>query len=61
MNQFDIDKSYSSPYDQFLRKFDSLHEKTPSQLKEIQKHERIAALRDQVAVLDDKKDIWPDF
>ena len=35
MNLEDIDKAYVSPYDEFLAKFDSTHELSESQLKEI--------------------------
>lgn len=48
MNPLDIDKAYVSPYDRFLRSFDACHEKTASQLSEIEKHQRIAQLRDDV-------------
>ena len=47
MNNDDIDKAYVSPYDRFLFEFDACHEKTASQLKEIKKHQRIFAQRDQ--------------
>ena len=46
MTAHDIDKFYVSPYDKFLYTFDKEHEKTASQLKEIEKHRRIANLRD---------------
>lgn len=46
MNSYDIDKAYVSPYDQFFYSFDANHEKSASQLKEIQKYQRIFALRD---------------
>ena len=46
MNSYDIDKAYVSPYDRFLYEFDACHEKSASQLKEIKKHQRIFALRD---------------
>ena len=61
MNSPDIDKAYVSPYDIFLFGFDAKHEKTPSQLKEIKKHERIAKLRDEVQP--DKGDdaLWEAF
>lgn len=60
MSKLDINKAYVSPYDKFLYKFDQEHEKSASQLKEIKKHQRIAALRDNPAPeLTD--DIWEDF
>ena len=46
-NSFEIDKHFVSPYDKFLRKFDEEHpEKSASQLKEIEKHRKIAEKRD---------------
>ena len=42
----DIDKLYISDYDKFLFDFDKSHVKTPAQLAEINKHSRIASLRD---------------
>ena len=47
MSTQDIDKAYVSPYDQFLFRFDKEHKKSPSQIKEIKKHERIFELRDK--------------
>ncbi|MDF2868294.1 MAG: hypothetical protein K0S11_1764 [Gammaproteobacteria bacterium] len=42
------DKSYISELDQFLMEFDSQHrKKSAAQLKEINKHQRVANLRDQ--------------
>ncbi|WP_019218005.1 CBU_0585 family protein [Legionella tunisiensis] len=61
MSQNDIDKAYVSPYDKFLFEFDAKHKKSPSQLKEIKKHKRIAYLRDS-AKRDEKDDeIWGGF
>jgi hypothetical protein len=42
----DIDKAYVSPIDEFLFGFDATHEKSTSQIKEIEKHLKIAAKRD---------------
>jgi hypothetical protein len=61
MNQIDIDKAYVSPYDQFLFNFDATHEKTASQLQEIKKHQRIAAMRDHVCVGGDEEIVWDQF
>lgn len=61
MSTLDIDKFYISPYDKFLRKFDKNHDKTVSQVKEIEKHQRIAHLRDHVIVENTKDTIWADF
>ncbi|MDP3562512.1 MAG: CBU_0585 family protein [Legionellaceae bacterium] len=60
MNKQDIDKKYISPIDEFLRDFDETHQKTPSQLKEIKKYQRIFALRDNK---DEKKsdELWTEF
>jgi hypothetical protein len=46
MNKLDIDKSYVSPYDKFLYGFDATHEPSPAQRKEVEKYQRIFALRD---------------
>ena len=61
MNKNEIDKSFVSEYDVFLRQFDATHEKTASQQKEINKHERIAKLRDGKASDTDSQEIWEDF
>jgi hypothetical protein len=61
MNKHDIEKAYVSPYDRFLYEFDATHEKSLSQLKEIKKHERIAALRDSSNSLDSQDEIWKEF
>lgn len=61
MNKHDIEKAYVSPYDRFLYEFDATHEKSLSQLKEIKKHERIAALRDSPNSLDSQDEIWKEF
>lgn len=57
----DIDKAYVSPIDRFLYEFDRTHEKSPSQLKEIAKHRRIAALRDEPILEKELNDIWSEF
>ena len=61
MNTIDIDKFYVSPYDKFLRNFDSTHELTESQMKEIEKHQRIAYQRDHQINQDSKDKIWAGF
>ncbi len=61
MNKHDINKAYVSPYDKFLYKFDATHDKTASQLKEIEKHQRIALLRDQADAIDNKDEVWTGF
>lgn len=45
-NNHDIDKSYVSPYDVFLKQFDKTNPPSLSQIRERQKHDRIARLRD---------------
>lgn len=60
-NDNDIDKAYVSPYDKFLFGFDATHEKSASQIKEIQKHERIAHMRDDKNYKDEKGEIWEEF
>lgn len=57
----DIDKSYISPYDKFLCDFDKKHSKSTSQQKEIEKHRRIAALRDNPAVAEKQGQLWDAF
>jgi hypothetical protein len=61
MTKHDIDKAFVSPYDKFLYKFDATHDKTASQLKEIEKHQRIALLRDQPDAADGKDEVWTGF
>lgn len=60
-NDIDIDKAYISPYDKFLYAFDASHDKTKSQLKEINKHNRIFKLRDNKSEKGEKGDIWESF
>lgn len=57
----DIDKAYVSPYDKFLFEFDASHQKTASQLREIEKHQRIALMRDDKEYIDPNSAIWADF
>ena len=61
MTKHDINKAYVSPYDKFLFEFDATHEKSESQLKEIKKHQRIAALRDNDTPDNGAKEVWKDF
>ncbi|MDI9818692.1 MULTISPECIES: CBU_0585 family protein [unclassified Legionella] len=61
MSKIDIDKAYVSPYDKFLFEFDSTHAKSASQMKEINKHKRIAYLRDNAEPKDSREEIWEDF
>jgi hypothetical protein len=60
-NKQDINKAYVSPYDEFFYKFDATHDKTASQLKEIQKHQRIFALRDHATPEQAVVEIWEEF
>lgn len=61
MSTSDIDKAYVSPYDKFLFEFDATHKKTASQVKEIEKHERIARMRDDKEYKNEKGEIWEEF
>ncbi len=61
MKNQDIDKIYFSPIDKFLYTYDRDHAKSASQIKEIQKHERIARLRDVAEERDAQGEIWKDF
>lgn len=61
MNSNDIDKAYVSPYDKFLFEFDATHSKSLSQIKEINKHKRIALMRDNKDYTKDKSDLWEEF
>lgn len=42
-----IYKNYVSEIDKFINEFDKTHPKSESQLAEIQKHQRVFALRDK--------------
>lgn len=57
----DINKAYVSPYDKFMYEFDLTHSPSLSQQKEIQKHQRIAELRDNPDAVDSKAEIWEEF
>lgn len=58
----DIDKAYVSPYDRLLATFDATHEKSASQLKEIEKHAFIFERRDNpIASSEVNDDIWTNF
>ncbi len=61
MNTNDIDKSYVSPYDKFLYEFDATHSKSESQIREIEKHERIALMRDDKDYKEERGEIWEAF
>lgn len=61
MTNDDIDKAYVSPYDKFLFEFDATHEKSASQLKEIEKHQRIATMRDDKHYKAEKGELWEEF
>lgn len=61
MSKHDIDKAYVSPYDKFLFEFDATHNKSASQIKEIQKNGRIAHMRDDKNYNSDKGEIWEEF
>lgn len=60
-SKFDINKSFVSVYDKFLKQFDKTHALSASQLKEIKKHERIQQLRDSKTDNKSSGEIWEDF
>lgn len=57
----DIDKFYVSPFDKMMRQFDATHPSSASQIKEIEKHAKIAKLRDEAIVDNEKEKIWSGF
>lgn len=61
MSKHDIDKKYVSPFDKFLFGFDSTHAKTPSQLAEIKKYQRIFDLRDNKNIQNTDPTVWKEF
>lgn len=61
MSTNDIDKAYVSPYDKFLFEYDATHEKSTSQLREIQKHLEISKKRDLKEHKDERLEIWESF
>ncbi len=61
MSAHDINKSYVSPYDKFLFEFDATHAKSESQVKEINKHKRIALMRDDKEYKKTNSEIWEAF
>ncbi len=61
MSNGDINKAYVSPYDKFMFEFDANHEKSKSQIKEIEKHARIAKLRDNPEAQVEQDEIWIEF
>ncbi|QMT61248.1 MULTISPECIES: CBU_0585 family protein [unclassified Legionella] len=61
MNSDDIDKAYVSPYDKFFFEFDATHNKSASQVKEINKHKRIFMMRDNKDYVNEKGEIWEEF
>lgn len=61
MNSDDIDKAYVSPYDKFLFEFDATHNKSASQIKEINKHKRLSLMRDNKDYKSETGEIWEEF
>lgn len=61
MNPVDIEKFYVSPYDKMFHGFDKDRKKSASQQKEIDKHARIAQLRDNPHAKGDGQMLWEDF
>jgi hypothetical protein len=60
-SNLDIDKFYVSPFDKMMREFDATHDKSISQIKEIEKHKKIATLRDNPIEENAKDKIWSGF
>lgn len=56
MSSNDLDKAYVSPYDRFLFEFDATHDKSPSQLKEIKKYQKIFEQRDNATAVNEQDD-----
>lgn len=61
VNTIDIDKFYVSPFDKMMRQFDKAHDKSVSQMKEIEKHQKIAQLRDHPIEDNSQDKIWSGF
>lgn len=61
MSTDDLDKAYVSPYDKFLYAFDASHTPSKSQLEEINKHKKIAEMRDNKDYKEADKKIWEGF
>lgn len=57
----DIDKFYVSEFDKMMRQFDASHPRSISQLKEIEKHQKIAHLRDNERDKNSNDKIWSGF
>ncbi len=57
----DIDKFFVSPFDKMMREFDATHPVSISQMKEIEKHEKIAKLRDHEITNNPDDEIWSGF
>lgn len=60
-NPLDIDKFYVSPFDKMMREFDATHALSISQMKEIEKHQKIANLRDHEIAQNANDKIWSGF
>jgi hypothetical protein len=60
-SKFDINKSFVSIYDKFLKQFDQSHTLSASQVKEIEKHARIEKLRDNKSTTPSADGIWEEF
>lgn len=61
MSQIDIDKFYVSPYDKLFHGFDVGKEKSASQIREVEKHQRIARLRDDANAATEDSTLWENF
>jgi hypothetical protein len=61
MSSQDIDKAYVSPIDKFLYRLDAETPKSPSQIAEIVKHQRVSELRDNAQINASADTIWEEF
>ena len=60
-NDNDIDKAYVSPFDKLLYGFDATHPLSLSQQEEIDKHQKIATLRDNASSDPSNQTLWTEF
>ena len=57
----DIDKAYISPYDKLLHQLELTYPLSASQIKEINKHKRIALMRDDATAAHGNAPLWDKF
>lgn len=61
MSKMKIDKEYVSVIDKFLQQAEHTNRKTPSQNREIRKHQRIFESRDNKHSDESHTEIWEEF